>query len=129
VGFIKDLSSGCSVTLTGCASRLRGPGSPGQFPVLIAASPYPRQIQDLGAPLGFLEAGAATIDLYTAAMHHGLMSSSFATTSWRCPAGGHPPGGPENVRPCSSSREVPAVCSGQGGHAAAAHSEADVSFA
>lgn len=29
-----------------------------RFPALIAASPYPRQIQDLGAPMGFIEAGA-----------------------------------------------------------------------
>ena len=29
------------------------------YPVLIAASPYPRQIQDLGAPMGFIEAGAS----------------------------------------------------------------------
>jgi predicted acyl esterase len=34
------------------------PATPGKFPVLIAASPYPRQIQDLGAPAGFIEAGA-----------------------------------------------------------------------
>ena len=27
--------------------------------MLIAASPYPRQIQDLGAPVGFIEAGAS----------------------------------------------------------------------
>ena len=31
----------------------------GRFPALIAASPYPRQIQDLGAPIGFIEAGAS----------------------------------------------------------------------
>ncbi|MGD0312109.1 MAG: CocE/NonD family hydrolase [Acidimicrobiales bacterium] len=31
----------------------------GRCPVLIAASPYPRQIQDLGAPMGFIEAGAS----------------------------------------------------------------------
>ncbi len=30
-----------------------------RFPALIAASPYPRQIQNLGAPLGFIEAGAS----------------------------------------------------------------------
>jgi uncharacterized protein len=30
----------------------------GKYPVLIAASPYPRQIQDLGAPMGFIEAGS-----------------------------------------------------------------------
>jgi predicted acyl esterase len=35
------------------------PVTPGKYPVLIAASPYPRQIQDLGAPLGFIEAGAS----------------------------------------------------------------------
>ena len=35
------------------------PQQEGQFPVLIAASPYLRQIQDLGAPAGFIEAGAS----------------------------------------------------------------------
>ena len=30
-----------------------------KFPVLIAASPYPRQIQNIGAPFGFIEAGAS----------------------------------------------------------------------
>ena len=35
------------------------PDGPGRFPVLVAASPYPRQIQDLGAPMGFIEAGAS----------------------------------------------------------------------
>ena len=35
------------------------PDAGGRFPVLIAASPYPRQIQDLGAPMGFIEAGAS----------------------------------------------------------------------
>ena len=34
------------------------PDDDGRFPGLIAASPYPRQIQDLGAPMGFIEAGA-----------------------------------------------------------------------
>ena len=34
------------------------PNADGRFPALIAASPYPRQIQDLGAPAGFIEAGA-----------------------------------------------------------------------
>ncbi|MCW2514695.1 MAG: peptidase [Mycobacterium sp.] len=33
------------------------PDADGRFPALIAASPYPRQIQDLGAPMGFVEAG------------------------------------------------------------------------
>jgi len=35
------------------------PAEPGRYPALIAASPYPRQIQNLGAPLGFIEAGAS----------------------------------------------------------------------
>jgi predicted acyl esterase len=35
------------------------PAEPGLYPVLIAASPYPRQIQNLGAPAGFIEAGAS----------------------------------------------------------------------
>jgi predicted acyl esterase len=35
------------------------PSTPARYPVLIAASPYPRQIQDLGAPMGFIEAGAS----------------------------------------------------------------------
>jgi predicted acyl esterase len=35
------------------------PAEAGRYPVLIAASPYPRQLQDLGAPAGFIEAGAS----------------------------------------------------------------------
>jgi uncharacterized protein len=35
------------------------PDADGKFPVLIAASPYPRQIQNSGAPMGFIEAGAS----------------------------------------------------------------------
>jgi putative CocE/NonD family hydrolase len=35
------------------------PDGAGRFPALISASPYPRQIQDLGAPMGFIEAGAS----------------------------------------------------------------------
>jgi predicted acyl esterase len=35
------------------------PAEPGLYPVLLAASPYPRQIQNLGAPAGFIEAGAS----------------------------------------------------------------------
>ena len=34
------------------------PAGDGRFPALLAASPYPRQIQDLGAPAGFIEADA-----------------------------------------------------------------------
>ncbi|WP_422747804.1 CocE/NonD family hydrolase [Mycobacterium sp. WMMD1722] len=33
------------------------PAGDGRHPALIAASPYPRQIQNLGAPAGFIEAG------------------------------------------------------------------------
>jgi hypothetical protein len=35
------------------------PDSEGTFPALVSFSPYPRQIQDVGAPLGFIEAGAS----------------------------------------------------------------------
>ena len=35
------------------------PQESGRYPVLVAASPYPRQIQNLGAPAGFIEAGAS----------------------------------------------------------------------
>lgn len=35
------------------------PDADGQFPSLFAASCYPRQIQNLGAPMGFIEAGAS----------------------------------------------------------------------
>src|ERR1700754_3433836 len=34
------------------------PDADGAFPALVDASPYARQIQDLGAPAGFIEAGA-----------------------------------------------------------------------
>src|SRR3979409_836721 len=34
------------------------PDADGSFPALVAASPYARQVQDLGAPAGFIEAGA-----------------------------------------------------------------------
>lgn len=35
------------------------PEEAGKYPVLVSASPYPRQIQNLGAPMGFIEAGAS----------------------------------------------------------------------
>src|ERR1700710_594417 len=35
------------------------PDGDGAFPVLVAFSAYPRQMQDLGAPMGFIEAGAS----------------------------------------------------------------------
>ncbi len=35
------------------------PAAEGEFPVLVSASPYPRQVQDLGVPMGFIEAGAS----------------------------------------------------------------------
>jgi predicted acyl esterase len=44
------------VELLADVHRLEGNG---RFPALIATSPYPLQIQDLGAPMGFIEAGAS----------------------------------------------------------------------
>ncbi|MGW3149190.1 CocE/NonD family hydrolase [Streptomyces sp. NPDC001177] len=35
------------------------PDADGRFPALIAAAPYPRQLQDLGAPAAIIEAGAS----------------------------------------------------------------------
>jgi uncharacterized protein len=35
------------------------PRAEGRYPALVAFSPYPRQIQNSGAPLGFVEAGAS----------------------------------------------------------------------
>ncbi|MFT3767614.1 MAG: CocE/NonD family hydrolase [Minicystis sp.] len=35
------------------------PDAEGRFPALVAFSPYPRQLQNSGAPLGFIEAGAS----------------------------------------------------------------------
>ncbi len=43
---------------TALMADVHRPDSDGPVPALIAASPYPRQIQDLGAPMGFIEAGA-----------------------------------------------------------------------
>ncbi|MFI8363953.1 CocE/NonD family hydrolase [Streptomyces sp. NPDC085612] len=43
----------------GLLADVHSPAGDGRFPALIAASPCPRQIQDLGAPMGFIEAGAS----------------------------------------------------------------------
>jgi predicted acyl esterase len=42
---------------TTLVADIHRPESDGRFPALVAASPYPRQMQDLGAPAGFVEAG------------------------------------------------------------------------
>jgi predicted acyl esterase len=44
--------------ITLLADVFRPDGDPGPVPALIAASCYPRAIQNIGAPLGFVEAGA-----------------------------------------------------------------------
>jgi uncharacterized protein len=43
---------------TALMADVHRPDGQDRVPALIAASPYPRQIQDLGAPMGFIEAGA-----------------------------------------------------------------------
>jgi predicted acyl esterase len=43
---------------TALMADVHRPETDGPVPALIAASPYPRQIQDLGAPMGFVEADA-----------------------------------------------------------------------
>ena len=50
------------------------PAEPGRYPVLVAASPYPRQIQNLGAPAGFIEAGASDFFVPRGYVHGGLLS-------------------------------------------------------
>ncbi len=47
------------VTVVTLLADVHRPAEPGRYPVLVAASPYPRQIQNLGAPAGFIEAGAS----------------------------------------------------------------------
>ncbi|MEE6175112.1 CocE/NonD family hydrolase [Mycobacterium sp. 050134] len=42
---------------TDLLADIHRPDAQGRFPALVAASPYPRQMQDLGAPAGFIEAG------------------------------------------------------------------------
>jgi uncharacterized protein len=42
---------------TNLMADVHRPDATDRFPVLIAASPYVRQLQDLGAPAGFIEAG------------------------------------------------------------------------
>ena len=45
------------------------PDAVGRFPALIAASPSPRQIQDLGAPMGFIEVGASDFFVHRGHVH------------------------------------------------------------
>jgi putative CocE/NonD family hydrolase len=48
---------------------VRRPSTPCKCPVLIAASPYPRQIQNLGASAGFIEAGATDFFVPSGYLH------------------------------------------------------------
>ncbi len=45
------------------------PAADGKYPALIAASPYPRQMQDFGAPAGFIEAGATEFWVHRGYVH------------------------------------------------------------
>lgn len=44
---------------TALLADVHRPDAQDRFPALIAASPYPRQMQDFGAPAGFIEAGVS----------------------------------------------------------------------
>ena len=57
------------------------PATPGRYPVLLAASPYPRQIQDIGAPFGFIEAGASWDEVEAAVAEKAPYDFSTATTT------------------------------------------------
>jgi uncharacterized protein len=60
------------------------PTSEGTFPVLIAASPYPRQIQDLGAPTAIIEAGNSKFFVTRGYVHviANLRGTSGSTGQW-----------------------------------------------
>jgi predicted acyl esterase len=61
------------------------PQAAGRFPVLIAASPYPRQIQDLGAPAGIIEAGNSEFFVSRGYVHviANLAGTGGSTGEWR----------------------------------------------
>ena len=63
------------------------PDAPGRFPVLIAASPYPRQIQNTGAPMGFIEAGAICSSFITTRTR-GTTYGARSPSSTRCATNG-----------------------------------------
>jgi uncharacterized protein len=60
------------------------PTSEGRFPVLIAASPYPRQVQDLGAPTAIIEAGNSEFFVTRGYVHviANLRGTSGSTGQW-----------------------------------------------
>ncbi len=60
------------------------PTTDGTFPVLIAASPYPRQIQDLGAPTAIIEAGNSEFFVSRGYVHviANLRGTSGSTGTW-----------------------------------------------
>ena len=53
------MSASPCATARCCSPICSSQNSDGAFPALVSFSPYPRQIQDVGAPLGFIEAGAS----------------------------------------------------------------------
>jgi uncharacterized protein len=60
--FTTRRTNNVSVTMrdgTTLLADLIQPDANSAFPALVSFSPYPRQIQDVGAPLGFIEAGAS----------------------------------------------------------------------
>src|ERR1700712_4273528 len=60
------------------------PSTPGRYPVLIAASPYPRQIQDLGAPTAIIEAGNSEFFVSRGYVHviAGLRGTGGSSGEW-----------------------------------------------
>lgn len=53
------------------------PDAEGRFPALLSFSCYPRQIQDVGAPIGFVEAGAS--DFFTPRGYAHLIANARGT--------------------------------------------------
>lgn len=84
------------------------PDAPGRFPVLIAASPYPRQVQNLGAPFGFIEAGASDFGVPAATCTSSRMRAA--------PVGQVAPSGsstPRNVATCTTWSSGPRLSRGR----------------
>ena len=61
------------------------PQAAGRFPVLIAVSPYPRQVQDLGAPTAIIEAGNSEFFVSRGYVHviANLAGTGGSTGEWR----------------------------------------------
>jgi hypothetical protein len=77
------------------------PQNPGRFPVLIATSPYPRQIQDLGTPTAIIEVGDS--EFFVSRGHVHVIANLRGTVA------------PPASRPSSTSRSTGTCSTGRQG--------------